>query len=291
MNSALLKERAEFKKRALATPVLESKKKVQRDDDEGPSKKKIKKEAPAPPKAPREAAGALAKDPFAYKSMQGTSQHNFSILTKIVKYMRKMYLDGDSHSLSIDEILDETNQLDIGPRQRVWLEDALPQNKKMERTLDGKYIFKPPFKIKDRKGLIRLLDKHDREGNGAINIEDVQESLPNADKAIKLLTEKEDIVMITRPSDKKKILFYNDRSVQMKVDEEFQKLWRSVTVDGLDEDKIDEYLQKHGIASMQDTGKKFTPMQKRKKPSRKGKTFKKTNTHVAADLQDYSDRQ
>lgn len=37
---------------------------------------------------------------------------------------------------------------------------------------------------------------------------------------------------------------------------EFQKLWRSVAVDGLDDDKIEEYLQKQGITSMQDTGVK-----------------------------------
>lgn len=37
---------------------------------------------------------------------------------------------------------------------------------------------------------------------------------------------------------------------------EFQKLWRSVAVDGLDDDKIEEYLQKQGITSMQDIGVK-----------------------------------
>lgn len=37
---------------------------------------------------------------------------------------------------------------------------------------------------------------------------------------------------------------------------EFQKLWRSVPVDSIDEDKIDEYLKKQGISSMQETGPK-----------------------------------
>lgn len=30
------------------------------------------------------------------------------------------------------------------------------------------------------------------------------------------------------------------------VDEEFQKLWRTVTVDAMDDAKIDEYLEKQG---------------------------------------------
>ena len=37
---------------------------------------------------------------------------------------------------------------------------------------------------------------------------------------------------------------------------EFQKLWRSVPVDSIDEEKIAEYLKKQGISSMQETGPK-----------------------------------
>lgn len=35
---------------------------------------------------------------------------------------------------------------------------------------------------------------------------------------------------------------------------EFQKYWRSVAVEGLDEAKIEEYLTRNGISSMQDAG-------------------------------------
>lgn len=37
---------------------------------------------------------------------------------------------------------------------------------------------------------------------------------------------------------------------------EFQKLWRSIPVDSIDEEKIEEYLNKQGISSMQETGPK-----------------------------------
>ena len=37
---------------------------------------------------------------------------------------------------------------------------------------------------------------------------------------------------------------------------ELQKLWRGVAVDGMDEGKIEEYLRKQGITSMQDAGLK-----------------------------------
>jgi len=36
------------------------------------------------------------------------------VLTKIVKYIRARHQDGDDHPLTLDELLDETNQLDVG---------------------------------------------------------------------------------------------------------------------------------------------------------------------------------
>lgn len=49
-----------------------------------------------------------------YKTMSGSSNKRFAILTKIVNHMKERHLSGDDHPLTIEEILDETNQLDIG---------------------------------------------------------------------------------------------------------------------------------------------------------------------------------
>lgn len=51
---------------------------------------------------------------FSYKTMSGSSQYRFGVLAKIVKHMRTRHQDGDDHPLTIEDILDETNQLDIG---------------------------------------------------------------------------------------------------------------------------------------------------------------------------------
>lgn len=68
-----------------------------------------------------------------------------------------------------------------------WLEtEALPGNPKIERTLDGKYMFKPPYKLKDRKALLKLLKQQDLKGLGGIMMDDIQESLPNCEKALKV---------------------------------------------------------------------------------------------------------
>lgn len=75
------------------------------------------------------------------------------------------------------------------------------------------------------------------------------------------------------------------------VDDEFQKLWRSVTVDAMDDAKIDEYLEKQGIRSMQDHGPKKPLIPKRKKGGQKKRQFKKPrdNEHLAHVLETYED--
>lgn len=274
MDPALLREREAFKKRALSTPVVETK----------------KRDTPEPKKKPKSSSAPKPQKDFNYKTYGGSSQYNFGILAKIVKHMKQRHLNGDTYPLSVEEILDETNQLDIGTRQRQWLvNEALANNPKLQIDSDGKYLFKPPYNIKDRRGLLRLLDKHDQRGLGGILFDDAQESVPNIEKAMKILGDS--VIQITQPISKKKVLFYNDKALQFSIDDEFQKLWRSVAVDGLDEEKIDEYLQKQGITSMQDIGvKKVTPVQKRKKPSNRNRNFKKLNNHMSDILQDYSEK-
>lgn len=51
-----------------------------------------------------------------YKTMAGSTQYKFGVLAKIVKHMKARHQDGDDHPLTLEEILDETNQLDVGSK-------------------------------------------------------------------------------------------------------------------------------------------------------------------------------
>ncbi|XP_035867544.1 transcription initiation factor IIE subunit beta isoform X3 [Phyllostomus discolor] len=250
MDPSLLRERELFKKRALSTPVVE-KRLVSSESSTSSSKKK---------KAKLEHGGSSgskqnsehSNGSFNLKALSGSSGYKFGVLAKIVNYMKFLvsvskgftktyqvsncitspssptrHQRGDTHPLTLEEILDETQHLDIGLKQKQWL---------MTEALGDQILF------------------------------------------------------VSRP-DKKKILFFNDKSCQFSVDEEFQKLWRSVTVDSMDEEKIEEYLKRQGISSMQESGpKKVAPIQRRKKPaSQKKRRFKTHNEHMAGVLKDYSD--
>ncbi|XP_061933111.1 transcription initiation factor IIE subunit beta isoform X1 [Apis cerana] len=311
MDPALLRERELFKKKALTTPTIEKKRKEQEKDirDE-PFKKKPK---------PSSVSNGPKLDMVNYKTMSGSTQYKFGVLAKIVKHMKARHQEGDDHPLTLEEILDETNQLDVGSKVKQWLQtEALVKNPKIEVTSDGRFVFKAMYKIKDKKSLLRLLKQQDLKGLGGILLEDIQESLPHCDKHLKvninaiiliLSTDtvynmtaifiriyqfqslQNEILFITRPLDKKKIVFYNDKTAQFPIDDEFQKLWRSVAVDAMDDQKIDEYLEKQGIRSMQDHGPKKPAPIKRKKPISKRKQFKKPrdNEHLADVLETYDD--
>ncbi|XP_037960828.1 general transcription factor IIE subunit 2-like isoform X4 [Teleopsis dalmanni] len=282
MDPALLKEFKVFKKSALELPTVEKKSKVETAAPSAPSKDDWKKKM-RPPSAPK-------LDANTYKTMAGSSQYRFGVLAKIVKHMRTRHQDGDDHPLTLEEILDETNQLDIGQSVKTWLAgEALINNPKIEVTSDNqRFCFKPVYKIKDGKSLLRLLKQHDLKGLGGILLDDVQESLPHCEKVLR--NRANEIIFITRAMDKKKVLYYNDRTANFTVDEEFQKLWRSATVDAMEDSKIDEYLEKQGIRSMQDHGPK-KPVPKRKKVPIKKRQFKKPrdNEHLADVLENYED--
>jgi len=283
MDPALLKERELFKKRALTTPTVEKKKTESKPDPARDDKKKSKSST---------TSSAPKLDINSYKTATGSSQYRFGVLAKIVKHMKQRHQDGESYPLTLEEILDETNQLDVGNKVKQWLQtEALNNNPKIEVTPDAKYLFKALYKLKDRKSLLKLLKQQDLKGLGGILLEDVQESLPHCEKALKILSNQNEILYITRPIDKKKILFYNDRTAQLPIDEEFQKLWRSVAVDAMDDQKIEEYLDKQGIRSMQDHGPKKPTAIKRKKAGQRKKTFKKPrdNEHLADVLETYED--
>ncbi|ELU18282.1 hypothetical protein CAPTEDRAFT_218991 [Capitella teleta] len=278
MDPALLRERANFKARALAMPAVEKRKAADQ------SKSKSNKKARPSPK-PRE------PKVFDYKNASGSSQYKFSILAKIVKHMRTKHQQGDNYPLSLEEILDETNQTDIGVQMRHWLNtEALRNNPKITVTLDDKFEYKPKFTIKGKDSLRRLLEKRCMRGQGGITMDDVEESLPNAQKAVKALGDQ--LLQVIRPIDKKVILYYNDKSTNFVVDEELQKLWRAVAVEGVDEKKMEEYLRKHGHSSMKDsTVRSAAAIQRSRRANRKKakKSVKtKDNEHLGDILVDYS---
>lgn len=290
MDPALLQQRKEFMARAHALPTIEKRKypneKPSTANNDATSIPKKK------PKRLNRPTNSLSNN--SRSSAGGSTGSKFGYLAQIVNFMKSRHQDDDQFPLTIDEILDEC-KLDevISAGQKSWLVDeALPNNPKLQ-VVDSpmderKYAFKPKYQIKDRKALYRLLDKNEQRGLGGIMVEDVEESLPNAKKCIRTLLNNNKIISIARP-DKKEVLFYNDRSCEFTVDEEFQKLWRSVNIESMDETKIEEYLNSQGISSVQGSSQATKPIKSRKRANKRQRKFKAHNDHLSGVLKDYSE--
>ncbi|XP_076825115.1 general transcription factor IIE subunit 2-like [Clavelina lepadiformis] len=279
MDRSLLQQREAFKRRALAQPVVE-RNTVRREPTPVQNKK--------PPKPSTQQS--LSTSSLSLYAAPALNKHKFALLADIVKHMKVRHQNGDTHALNLDEILEECGlETKISTVHKNWLfNEALQNNPKITVVNDGpvdiKFTFKPKYAIKNKKGLLEQLDKHDQMGWGGILRDDIEESLPRAKKCIKALGNK--IYFVTRP-DKKEVAFYNDQSCEVVIDEEFQKIWRSIAVDSIDDNKIEEYLNSHGITATQENVVKKPAVQKRRKVNRKRK-FKTHNEHLDGLLEDYS---
>lgn len=80
--------------------------------DEAPKKNEL------PKKKPKVSSISMGPklDMVNYKTMTGSTQYKFGVLAKIVKHMKARHQEGDDHPLTLEEILDETNQLDVGSK-------------------------------------------------------------------------------------------------------------------------------------------------------------------------------
>ena len=106
MNSELLREREAFKKRAMATASVSAPKRP---------KESASSAAPESSKKSSKSNDQSAKaklDLAQIKSMgQGGSQFKFGVLAKIVRHMKARHMEGEDQPLTMEDILDETNQV------------------------------------------------------------------------------------------------------------------------------------------------------------------------------------
>uniref|UniRef100_A0A914C4J8 Transcription initiation factor IIE subunit beta n=1 Tax=Acrobeloides nanus TaxID=290746 RepID=A0A914C4J8_9BILA len=286
MDPALLKERQAFLKKASTNVSVQQKPSAAPSHSNHVSDEQRKKKK----KKPEEPEKAKPSTQFDYKSASSISNAaNFAIMAKIVDYMKKRHLENQQWPISLKEALDEMKIYDVTKKQEAWLNEALPKNPKLQYDEEGKFTFKPPYKVKNRGTLLALLQKQGREGKGGILLSELNECVPKADDLVKSLGN--NVVDVQTQLNKRKdhVYFYNDPETDYDVDEDFRHLWNQCTVSHLDENKIAEYLQKHGIASVKDLAPKrvMTGPLKRKAVKRRANQNLQ-NQHIIEDLVDYN---
>ncbi len=110
---------------------------------------------------------------------------------------------GEDQPLNLEEVLDETHQLDVDSKTKYWLaNEALGSNPKISASSGPggvtTYLFKPPFHIMTKKALMKLLKQYSIKGKGGILLDDLQESLPKCETVIRRLEDNGDIWIVSR---------------------------------------------------------------------------------------------
>lgn len=134
---------------------------------------------------------------FNYKTAQSTmNTTNFAMMARIVDYMKKRHINQQHWALSMREVLNEMQLYDTSKKTEAWLNENLPTNPKLQFDTDGKFTFKPPYKILNRKHLLKQLEKNHVDGKGGILLSELNECLPNAEATAKSLEKENKIIDI-----------------------------------------------------------------------------------------------
>lgn len=285
MDPALLKSRKSFLDRAAAQPTI-TKKAPSQDD-----KTKVASTSQQPQsKKAKIAANGIKGQGDVKTGTTPSMSVNFGILAKIIDHMKKRHLEQSTWGLTLDEILEEISLFDISHKSRVWLLEVLPQNPRIQTDDEGKFVYRPPYRLGSKNpkhGLIRVLKKQDMDGKGGILLSDLADSISQPEKLVQKVGDAVIVIPTQINKRKDKVLYYNDKESEVNVDEEFKQLWRGVAVDHLDEKKIEDYLHKHGIESMKDLAPKKATMSAPKRKAVRRKPLQ--NEHLAEGiLKDYS---
>ena len=135
------------------------------------------------------------------------------IFSKIVHHMKQRHQRKENYPISLEDILEEIQEIDLSVKiknildthVKTWLSlvsglfiktwtfsfcaKTLLNNPKIEsRIEDGvrKYTFKPFYNIRNRRDLINLIKDQQNKAAGGVLLDDVQESVPDADEMIKV---------------------------------------------------------------------------------------------------------
>jgi len=284
-SASLFKERDQFQKRkAEANSFLASIEKRPKVDKPSSQKPNRQKSTISRSKTSSELTGD-------YRTTL-TSSNRLYKLANIVEKLKERYLGGQTEPVTLDEIIQET-ELNIDSTDRHWLaSEALLTKETIDvKTIDdvNKFVYKPPLNLKGRKpiNLLNFLKSRHERCEGAVTVDDVRDTIPKAkaDKIIQTLIDSGDVVKAT--SNKKEVLFYTDRPYNLQVHPKFVESWRKISVEGLEDKMIWEFLDKHGHYGLKKNIPRYTLPTKSRRGGHRPVSMKH-NEHVKDQLIDYS---
>ncbi|KAL7672428.1 hypothetical protein ACOME3_007313 [Neoechinorhynchus agilis] len=231
-----------------------------------------------------------------------------SYMHKIVKYLQDEFIKGEHRQHTYKNLLKACKLVNLTQNELSYLNNkALVSNPlinvEIKESLNGDYrryfSYKPPYDVTSKSSLLRILKQRFYYGRGALAMDDLEKSVPNALELVKGLGSL--VLITTRSGDKKQFLFYNDPDVMFKdmdpdVLERLRNIYHSVRLDGYDDLRIEKYLTENRVnrdtVELPPKLDESSLTERKRKEKRKGRRSyglrqRIYNTHVSNLLQDY----
>ena len=145
---------------------------------------------------------------------------------------------------------------------------------------EGLFSFKPSLEVRSVKELRRLLQTYESHGRGGILLSEVREAIPNCDSALERL--KADLIEVATRDKADKVFFYNNKELSIELDESYNTLWRSISVEGISGTTIESELRKVDVDVLRGaTDNSQDRGVKRKPRGRDGGKKRRATAHVS----------
>lgn len=202
------------------------------------------------------------------------------------------YLKEKDRALSFTDITGYLSLQNVSEQDRRAIQQTLQSHRSVDydrHGLDGQgsFRFRPKHNVRSAEELRRYLQQ--RTTAQGIPVRELKDGWSGAIEAISMLENKGEVLVTRNKKDNQpKMVWLNDPSLSLAVDDEFQTMWHEVRLPA-NPDELRGKLEQAGLkpTSAPKDGSMLKG-QKREKKRAVRRTGKLTNTHMAGILKDYS---
>ncbi|KAG9068708.1 hypothetical protein KI688_010991 [Linnemannia hyalina] len=199
----------------------------------------------------------------------GSGKHINSLLLNAINFLKTV-----DDPQTVDD-LRRKGGVDLDAKPELY--NLLKLNDKVAYdTRDHTFAYKPTYHIKNKEDLLALLEK--RKGEGGMDYKELKDSYSKLLEAVNELASEGRILVVKNKDGAPRVLFWNDQRYNTAMDQEFRDIWHRLRIP--DEIDLPKELEKAGLTHMQVFDKKGPGDIPKRKPVRRNRKMKITNTHM-----------
>ncbi|KAF8976470.1 hypothetical protein BGZ46_008240 [Entomortierella lignicola] len=199
----------------------------------------------------------------------GIGKHINSLLLNAINFLKT-----SDEPQSVEDLKRKGN-IDLDAKPELF--QLLKANEKvLYDQMNGTFVFKPTYHIKSKEDLLMILEK--RRNEGGMDYKELKDSYSKLAQSVEELANEGRILVIRNKDGNPRVLFWNDQRYNTAMDKEFRDIWHSLRI--TDELDLSKELEKAGLTHMQVYDKKGPGEAPKRKPVRRNRKVKITNTHM-----------